>query len=78
MRAIARRVLKRQFFLSEKLDLRGVNCWNRETIDRYSTPKRARTPQTDHAEVIGKQPSLIHVIDHLGEQVTNSQAIHRL
>jgi hypothetical protein len=54
------------------------NCWNQETIDRDSTPKRARTPQTDHAEVIGKQPSPIHVIDHLGEQATNSQAIHRL
>jgi hypothetical protein len=42
-------------------------CWNREVIDKDSTPKRARTQQTDHAEVIGKQPSRLHAIDQLGE-----------
>jgi hypothetical protein len=70
--------IKEKYKIKKREEEETSKCWNREIIDRDSTPKRARTPQTDHAEVIGKQPSLIHVIDHLGEKDTNSQVIHRL
>jgi hypothetical protein len=50
-------------------------CWNPNAIDSHLALKR---PRTDHAAMIGKQPSSTHVKDHLGVQDTNCDAIFRL